>query len=113
MGLVVATINDKESADDRRAVTPHDVWTAIRDLECGPRTAKTLSPFALHKDQSAGGAVELCETTSEKHARVMVASLGQTFSQTGTFDEGAVYSVPLRSCGRQSHGWTTLSRTMR
>ncbi len=43
MELVVATINDKESADDRRAVTPQDVWTAIRDLERGPNQQATLS----------------------------------------------------------------------
>ena len=42
--LIVATINNKESATDRRIVTPRDVWTAIRALEHGPRTAKNLDP---------------------------------------------------------------------
>ena len=32
MGLVVATINGRESAEDRRPVTPKEVWAAIRDL---------------------------------------------------------------------------------
>ena len=56
MELVVDTINGKESADDRRPVTPQDIWKAIQELERGPRTAKELKPFALRKDQTAGGA---------------------------------------------------------
>ena len=73
MELTVATIN-KESATDRRIVNPQDVWTAIRALEHGSRTAKNLDPIALRKNQAAGGATEVCETP-EENAKVMVGSL--------------------------------------
>ena len=92
---IVDGINSREGAEDRRPNTPKDIWEAIRMLERRPRSAKNLAPMALQKDQSGAADGALCETPTET-AEVMVKSLAKTFSQTGTFDQDAVDSVPQR-----------------
>ena len=92
---IVDGINGREGAEDRRPNTPKDIWEAIRMLERGPRPAKNLAPMALQKDQPGAADGALCETPTET-AEAMVKSLAKTFSQTGTFDQDAVDSVPQR-----------------
>jgi hypothetical protein len=41
---------------------------------------KDIAPLALRKDQGSDGAKDVCETP-EENAKVMVASLMQTFSK--------------------------------
>lgn len=95
MECIVEQINGRSADGDARPVTPRDAWVAIRALQRGPSTATKLSPLNLRKDQSSGGAPDLCSTPDE-NAAVMVESLAKTFSQTGTFDPAAVDMVRLR-----------------
>ena len=95
MESIIAHINGRESVDDRRPITPKECWDAIRELERGPRAVKDIAPLALRKDQGSDGAKDVCETP-EENAKVMVASLMQTFSKKGTFDAAAVECVSLR-----------------
>ena len=92
---LVENINGKETSDDHRPLTPKDIWMTIREIERGPRSIKSLQPLSLRRDQSAGGAKDLC-STPEENAKVMLESLEKTFSSHGTFDPAAVDSVPLR-----------------
>jgi hypothetical protein len=92
---VVAEVNGKASSNDRRPLTPKDIWAAIRESSNGPRTAKDLKPFRLRKDQQPGGANTLCSNL-EENTQVMVENLKKTFSTYGSFDIDAVNSVPLR-----------------
>ena len=82
MESIIDYVHGMESADDRRPVTPKEIWDAIRELERGPRAVKDIAPLALRKDQGNNGAKDLCETPDE-NAKVMVASLMQTFSKKG------------------------------
>jgi hypothetical protein len=92
---VVAAVNGKESSNDRRPLTPRDIWAAKRELSNGPKTAKDLKPLRLRRDQQSGGTSTLC-SNPEENTQVTVENLKKTFLTHGSFDTDAVNSMPLR-----------------
>jgi hypothetical protein len=81
--MLVLKLEVETFYEDRRPITPKDIWMTIREIERGPRSIKSLQPLSLRRDQSATGTKDLCSTPKE-NARVMVESLEKTFSSQGT-----------------------------
>jgi hypothetical protein len=61
---LVSEINNRESADDRRPISPKEVWQVIRALQKGPRVVRAVKPLNLRKNQLTGMG-EMCETEEE------------------------------------------------
>jgi len=89
------TIDIIQPPGDARPPTPKVVWDAIRLLQRGPDASRPVVPMMFYRDQGDNSNKEACATQKES-GEVMVESLKQTFSQTGTFDAAAIAKVRQR-----------------
>ena len=71
-------------------ITPSEVWSAVRLITKGKSEAARVEPLKLRK---ANGNLSVTEAESRA---VMTASLAETFSKTGTFNQDTINSVRLR-----------------
>jgi len=91
---LVSEINNRESADDRRPISPKEVWQVIRALQNGPRVVRAVKPLNLRKNQLTGMG-EMCET-EEENREVMLNAQRKTFEQYPPHSQPAVDKVKQR-----------------
>jgi hypothetical protein len=58
---LVGEINDRQSADDRRELTPKEEGQVTRALQKGPRVVVEITPMYLRQDQATVTS-DMCET---------------------------------------------------